>query len=105
MLQLPQRLRLDLPDALARHRELLANFLQRVIGVHADAEAHAEHAFLAGGQVGEDAGDRFLKVGLDRGVDRDGGVLVLDEVGEVAALIGVSRLIGSLAILFSNAMV
>jgi hypothetical protein len=41
MLQLPQRLRLDLADALSRHRELLAGFFQRVVGVHADAEAQA----------------------------------------------------------------
>jgi hypothetical protein len=47
MLQLAQRLGLDLADALAGHRELLADFLQRVIGVHADAEAHAQHALLA----------------------------------------------------------
>jgi len=30
-----------LPDALAGHRELPASVLQRVAGVHADAEAHA----------------------------------------------------------------
>src|SRR6478752_10408803 len=47
MLQLPERLRLDLPDALAGDRELLADFLERVVGVHADAEAHAQHALLA----------------------------------------------------------
>ena len=47
MLELPQRLGLDLADALARHRELLADLFQRVIGVHADAEAHAQHALLA----------------------------------------------------------
>jgi len=40
MLQLPQRLRLDLPDALAGHGELLAHFFQRVVGVHAAVEAH-----------------------------------------------------------------
>ena len=47
MLQLPECLRLELPDALAGHRELLPNLLQRVIGVHADPEAHAQHALLA----------------------------------------------------------
>ncbi len=41
MLQLPQRLCLNLPDAFAGHTELLAHFLQRVINVHADAEAEA----------------------------------------------------------------
>jgi hypothetical protein len=30
------RVRLDLADTLARQRELLANFLQRVVSVHAD---------------------------------------------------------------------
>src|SRR6516164_1686864 len=44
MLQFPQCLRLDLADALAGDRELLADLLQRVVGVHADAEAHAQHA-------------------------------------------------------------
>ncbi len=33
MLQLPQRLRLDLADALARHRERLADLLERRVGV------------------------------------------------------------------------
>jgi hypothetical protein len=41
MFQLPQRLGLDLPDTLARHVELLADFFQRVIGIHANAEPHA----------------------------------------------------------------
>src|SRR5450631_768941 len=42
MAQLPQRLRLDLADALARHVELLADLFERVVGVHLDAEAHAQ---------------------------------------------------------------
>ena len=41
MLQLAQRLGLDLADTLTGQRELLADFLQRVVAVHADAEAHA----------------------------------------------------------------
>src|SRR5918999_3588696 len=47
VLELAQRLGFDLANALARHRELLADLFQRVVGVHADAEAHAQHAFLA----------------------------------------------------------
>src|SRR5262249_24538316 len=50
MLQLAQRLCLDLADALAGHRELLAYLLQRVVGVHTDAETHAQHALLARGE-------------------------------------------------------
>jgi hypothetical protein len=49
-----QRFRFDLTNTLARHRELLADFFQRVVGVH--AEAHAEHAFFARGERGEHAG-------------------------------------------------
>jgi len=45
--ELAQRLCFDLADAFTRHRELLADFLQRVVGIHADAETHAQHAFLA----------------------------------------------------------
>ncbi len=51
MLQLAQCLGFDLANTFARHAELLADFFQRVVGVHADAEAHAQHAFLARGQT------------------------------------------------------
>src|SRR5690242_4301066 len=91
VLELAERLRLDLPDALARHRELLADLLQRVVGVHADAEAHAKDALLARGERGEDAGRRLAQVGLDRGVERQHGVLVLDEVAEMAVLLVADR--------------
>src|SRR3546814_4990702 len=82
---------LDLPDALARHRELLAHFLQRVIGVHADAKAHPEHALLARGERGEHAGHRFLEVGVDRGINWNDCVLVLDEIAEVRILLVADR--------------
>ena len=39
MLELAQRLRLNLTNTFAGHAELLADFPQRVIGVHAGAEA------------------------------------------------------------------
>src|SRR4051794_13477295 len=82
MFEFPQGFSFNLSDAFAGYAELLANFLQRMIGVHADAEAHAQDALFAGGQAREDAGDRFLEVGLDRGVDRDDRILVLDEVAQ-----------------------
>src|SRR5438445_11378047 len=50
MLELAQRLGFDLADALAGDAELLPDLFERVIGVHADAEAHAQHALFAGGQ-------------------------------------------------------
>jgi hypothetical protein len=34
----------------SRHREMLTDLFQRVVGVHANAEAHVEHAFFAWGQ-------------------------------------------------------
>src|SRR6201995_2743786 len=69
MLQLAQRLGLDLADALAGHRELLADFLQRVVGVHADAEAHAQHALLARRQRGEHARGGLAQIRLNGRVD------------------------------------
>ena len=91
MLQFPQRLRLDLADAFARHRELLADFLQRVVGVHADAEAHAQHALLARRQRGQHARRRLAQVRLDRRIDRQNRVLVLDEIAEVRILLVADR--------------
>src|SRR6476469_27627 len=91
MLQLPQRLGLDLADAFAGHRELLADFFQRVIGVHADAEAHAQYALLARREAREHARRGLAQVRLDRGVDREDGVLVLDEIAEVRILFVADR--------------
>ena len=47
MLELAQRLRFDLADALARDVELLADLLERVIGIHVDTEAHTQHLGFA----------------------------------------------------------
>src|SRR6266480_2111052 len=87
MLQLPQRFRLDLADALSRHRELLADFFERVVGVHADAEAHAQDAFLARGQRGQNPRGGLAKVALDRGIDGQDRVLVLDEIAEMGVFL------------------
>src|SRR5215471_16420650 len=91
VLELAQRLGLDLADALARHRELLADLFQRVVGIHADAEAHAQHALLARRQGRQDAGGGFAQIGLNRGVDRQDRVLVLDEIAEVGILLVADR--------------
>src|SRR6185312_15220429 len=86
VLELPERLGFDLADALARHRELLAHFFERVVGVHADAEAHAQHALLARRERGEDARRGLAQIGLDRRIQGQHCVLVLDEVAEMAVL-------------------
>src|SRR5262249_4457360 len=91
MPELAQRLGLDLADALARHRELLADLFQRVVLVHAQAEAHANYTLLARRERGERARRGLAQVRLDRGVDRQDRVLVLDEIAEVGILLVADR--------------
>src|SRR3546814_8871208 len=67
------------------------DFLERVIGVHADPEAHPEHAFLARGEAGEHPRHGFLEIGLDRGVDRAHRVHVLDEIAQMRNLLVADR--------------
>src|SRR6478672_13441937 len=86
VLELAQRLRLDLADALAGDGELLADLLEGVVGVHADAEAHAQDALLARRQRGQNARRRLAQVRLDRRVDRQDRILVLNEIAEVRIL-------------------
>src|SRR5438876_3909597 len=84
VLELAQRLGLDLADALARHRELQAHLFQRVVGVHADAEAHAQHALLARCESGQCALGRLPQLRLNRGVarpDRPTGLDGMPDVG------------------------
>ena len=50
MPQFAERFRFDLPDALARHAEVLPHFLQRVVLTVFEAEAHLQHFALALGQ-------------------------------------------------------
>ncbi len=83
MLQFPQSLGLNLADAFARDRELLADFFQRVVGVHADAEAHAQDALFARRQTRQNPRRGFSQIRLDRRFDRQNGVSVFDEVAEV----------------------
>src|SRR5580698_9205687 len=70
VLELAQGLGFDLADAFAGDAELLADFLEGVVGVHADAKAHAQHALLARRERGQHARGRLAKVALDRRVDR-----------------------------------
>ena len=91
MFQLAQRLGFDLADAFAGDAELLADFLERMIGVHADAETHAQHTFFARGERGEDARYRFLQIGLNCRIDGDDGVFVFDEIAEMRILLVTDR--------------
>jgi len=53
MPQPPQRLALDLPDALARQPELLPDLFQRVAASVLQAEAQPQNARLTRGERGE----------------------------------------------------
>ena len=59
MLQLAQRLGLDLPDALASDRERIAYFLQRMVAGHSEAEPHANNTLFAGREGCQDFRDRI----------------------------------------------
>src|SRR3546814_7893553 len=61
------------------------------LGVHADAEAHAQNPLFARRERRQNARHRFLEVRLHRGIDRDHGILVLDEIAEVAILLVADR--------------
>src|SRR5215510_2730788 len=80
--QLAERLGLDLADALAGDAEHLSDFLERVVGHAADAEAHAQDLLLARRELGERLGHRLRqRAALGRGV-RIGRVRRLDQIAQ-----------------------
>ncbi len=80
MLQFAKRLRLDLANALAGNRKQLANFFKRVIGIHANAETHTQHALFTRSERGQYACSGFAQNCLNRCIDRQQRVLVFDEI-------------------------
>src|SRR6185437_2693286 len=89
--QLAQRLGLDLPDALARHRELLSDFFQRVVGLLSDTEAHPQDLLFARRQRRQHLALLLAEVALNRGLYRRGRQLVLDEIAERAFFLVADR--------------
>ena len=65
MTQLAQRLGFDLTDALARDVELLADLFQGVVGIHLDAEAHAQYLGFARRQGVEHLFGGIPQAGVD----------------------------------------
>ena len=81
--QLRERLRFDLPDALARHAELLADLFERARLTVDQTEAQPDHFLLATGERVEHGFELLLQE-LERGaLERDDRIGVLDEVAEV----------------------
>src|SRR5690242_17026065 len=87
MAKLAQRLRLDLTYALARDVELLADLFQRVVGVHLDTEAHAQHLGLARSERVEHVLGDTAQAGVDRRLVRRNRRLVLDEIAEMGIVV------------------
>src|SRR5579863_7930251 len=80
--ELAQRLGFNLPDTLARDVELLADFLERVLALAADAEAQADHLLLLGRKRLEDVGGLVADVGVDHRVHRRPYPAVLDQIAQ-----------------------
>src|SRR2546427_7803326 len=84
--QLPERLGRDLRDALARDREALADLLERVLALLADAEPEAQDLLLLGRKRGQRPLDLRRQVLVEeRLVGRARG-LVLEKVAELGVL-------------------
>src|SRR5262247_2286110 len=91
MAQLAERLGLDLPDALARDGEILADLLERVLAPVREAEAEAQDLFLARRQRVQDLVRLLAQAQADHALDGRADLLVLDEVAEVAVLLLADR--------------
>ena len=81
-----ERLGLDLPDALARDAELLADFFERARVAVAEAEAQFQNFPLAFVQAAKHIAQFVLEQAEARHVERAFGGLVLDEIAEVRVL-------------------
>src|SRR5215813_11759959 len=83
MTELAERLRLDLTDALARDREALADFLERVLAAVADAEAHLDDLLLARRQRLQHRLGLLLEVQVDHRFGRRHHLAILDEIAKM----------------------
>src|SRR5262245_28093475 len=93
MLELLQRVVLDLPDALARHTERASDFLEGTRRSAVEPEAELDHLPLAFGERAQRAVDVLAAQRKLRGVEGRLGCLVLDEVAERALLLFADRLL------------
>src|SRR5713101_3520372 len=80
--QLAQCLGLDLTDSLARDSKLFADFLERVVGLLTDSEAHPEYLLFARRERCQNFACLLAEVALDRSLYRRGRELILDEVAQ-----------------------
>src|SRR5713101_5132104 len=89
--ELAQRLGLDLPDPFAGDREVLPDFLQRVLATVGEAEPEPQHLLLARREGVEDLVRLLPEREADDRLDGRDDLLVLDEVAQVAVLLLADR--------------
>gem|GEM_PF-6825741 len=87
MAELAEGFGFDLADALAGDVELLAHLFQGAGAAVLDAEAQLEHLLLPGGEGREDLYQLLLQQGEGGGLRRLAGVLIGDEVAQMAVLL------------------
>src|SRR5579884_2440286 len=81
--QLAQRLGLDLADALARYREMLADLFQRMLAAVLQPEAHFDDLLLAGAERLQHLRGLLPQVEIDHRLRWRNHAPVDDEVAEV----------------------
>ena len=91
MAQLAQGLGFYLSNPFPGYVELLAHFLQRVVGIHVDTETHTQHLGFAAGQPRQYFTGCFLQALAGCGIHRGMNGVVLDEVAQVGIFIVADR--------------
>src|ERR1700730_6189581 len=83
MTQLAQGFRFNLPDALARDCESLAELFERVLAAIVQAESHLDNCFLARGQRFQYLSGLLTEVQIEGGLRRRNPRRVDNEIGQV----------------------
>src|ERR1039457_701177 len=83
MPQFPERLGLDLPYALARHGEMLADLFERVLAAVLQSKAHLDDLLFAGTEGLQDFGRLFAKVQIDDRLGRRHHAAVDQKIAEM----------------------
>src|ERR1039457_834308 len=81
--QLPVRLGFDLPDSLARYREVLAHFFERVLAPIFQSKPHLNDFLFARGQGLEHLCGLFAQVEIDDRIGRRDAVMIHDEIAQM----------------------
>src|SRR3989344_3978244 len=89
--ELTQCLGFYLTNTFTRDVKLLADFFQRVVGVHADTKTHAQYLGLALRERLENLRGRMLQALAGRGLRRRQGIGVLDKIAKVRILVVADR--------------